>query len=81
MNEIWKPIKGYDGIYEVSSLGRVRSLDRHIVRKNDADYRLKGRILTLKRAERWRIWIFEPPLRKGAAYAGVAASLHDTFSS
>ena len=26
-------------------------------------------------------WIFEPPLRKGAAYAGVAASLHDTFSS
>ena len=22
-----------------------------------------------------------PPLRKGAAYAGVAASLHDTFSS
>ena len=24
---------------------------------------------------------FEPPLRKGAAYAGVAASLHDTFSS
>ena len=25
-NEIWKPIFGYDGIYEVSDLGRVRSL-------------------------------------------------------
>ena len=28
MNEVWKPIKGYEGIYEVSSYGRVRSLER-----------------------------------------------------
>lgn len=28
MNEIWKPITGYEGLYEVSNLGRVRSLDR-----------------------------------------------------
>ncbi len=28
MSEVWKPIKGYEGIYEVSSLGRVRSLAR-----------------------------------------------------
>ena len=27
-NEIWKPVPGYEGKYEVSSLGRVRSLDR-----------------------------------------------------
>lgn len=26
--EIWKPIAGYEGIYEVSNLGRVRSLPR-----------------------------------------------------
>ena len=26
--EIWKDIKGYEGIYQVSNLGRVRSLDR-----------------------------------------------------
>lgn len=26
--EVWLPIGGYEGIYEVSSLGRVRSLDR-----------------------------------------------------
>ena len=25
-NEIWKPIKGYEGLYEVSSLGNVKSL-------------------------------------------------------
>ena len=28
MKEIWKDIKGYEGIYQVSNLGRVRSLDR-----------------------------------------------------
>ena len=26
--EVWKDIKGYEGYYQVSSLGRVRSLDR-----------------------------------------------------
>ena len=27
--EIWKPIVGYEGLYEVSSYGRVRSLDKY----------------------------------------------------
>lgn len=25
-NEVWKPVKGYEGIYEVSNIGRVRTL-------------------------------------------------------
>ena len=28
MEESWKPVVGYEGLYEVSDLGRVRSLDR-----------------------------------------------------
>ncbi len=28
MTEIWKDVKGYEGLYQVSNLGRVRSLDR-----------------------------------------------------
>jgi len=28
VNEEWKAISGYEGVYEVSSFGRVRSLDR-----------------------------------------------------
>lgn len=29
-NEIWKDIKGYEGIYQISNLGRVKSLARKI---------------------------------------------------
>ncbi|MCO4627720.1 hypothetical protein Si044o_01680 [Streptococcus infantarius subsp. infantarius] len=27
-NELWKPVKGFEGVYEVSSEGHVRSVDR-----------------------------------------------------
>lgn len=30
MNEVWKDVIGYEGLYEVSNLGRVRSCDRYI---------------------------------------------------
>ncbi len=30
MNEIWKSIEGYEGLYEVSNLGNVRSLNWHL---------------------------------------------------
>ncbi|MDG9855590.1 NUMOD4 motif-containing HNH endonuclease [Pseudomonas nitroreducens] len=45
MQEIWKPIAGYEGLYEVSSLGRVRSLDRIVRYSNGKDRLTKGRIL------------------------------------
>ena len=31
MEEVWKPVKGYEGLYEVSSIGRVRSVKRNLV--------------------------------------------------
>lgn len=31
--EIWKDVKGYEGIYEVSNKGTVRSVDRVVVRE------------------------------------------------
>ena len=43
--EEWKPIVGYEGWYEVSSFGRVRSVDR-LVGYSDGSKRLhRGRIL------------------------------------
>ena len=31
MKEIWKDIKGFEGLYQVSNLGRVKSLRRNII--------------------------------------------------
>ena len=49
MEEIWKPVKDFEGYYEVSNLGRVRSIDRVIydtIRK--CDRLLKGKVLTIR---------------------------------
>lgn len=32
--EIWKDIKGFEGLYQVSNLGKIRSLDREITKPN-----------------------------------------------
>lgn len=42
---IWKPVVGYEGWYEVSNMGRIRSLDRTIVDKNGLVKHLSGKIL------------------------------------
>lgn len=39
--EEWKPIPGFEGVYEVSDLGRVRSLARKVARSN-------GRVLPVR---------------------------------
>ena len=44
-NEIWKTVKGYEGFYEVSNLGMVRSLDRKIKRSDGQVRNYKGKIL------------------------------------
>lgn len=43
--EIWKPIPGYEGRYEVSNQGRVRSLDRTVPGKDGRVTFFKGREL------------------------------------
>ena len=44
--EIWKDIEGYEGCYQVSNLGRVRSVDRTITRKDGVTVNVKGRVLS-----------------------------------
>ena len=43
MTEEWRPIVGYEGLYEVSNTGRVRSLDKY----DSMNRFLRGRILRL----------------------------------
>ena len=43
--EIWKDVPGYEGYYQASNLGRVRSVDRRIFTKNGQYRMYKGKIL------------------------------------
>lgn len=48
-NEYWVPIEGYEGWYEVSDQGRVRSVDRVVTFKNGKGSRFyKGQILKFR---------------------------------
>lgn len=48
-DEIWKDIEGYEGLYQVSNLGRVKSLDRVLKQKNGIEKKVKGVILKQNR--------------------------------
>lgn len=55
LNEKWKDIKGYEGLYQVSNYGRVRSIDREITQWNRFDnvkVIYKGKMLKFKRTNR-----------------------------
>lgn len=42
--EIWKPVPDYEGLYEVSSYGQVKSLERYVARKHSTRH-VKERVL------------------------------------
>lgn len=50
--EQWKSVVGYEGLYEVSSFGNVKSLDRVIHLPNGGTYTKPGRIMG-KRADKY----------------------------
>lgn len=45
MEEIWKDVKGFEGYYQVSNLGRIKSLSRAIVYKDGSIKHRKERIM------------------------------------
>ena len=47
MREVWKDLKGYEGYYQVSSMGRVRTLDRVIRKSDGTTQKRRGKISKL----------------------------------
>lgn len=45
---MYKSIKGYEGIYEVNEIGKIRSIDRKVKSKNGRTIHYKGKELKLK---------------------------------
>ena len=46
--EYWKPVVGYEGLYEVSNYGRIKSFDTYRKGNNGSIRCCKGRILKLR---------------------------------
>ena len=74
--EIWKPVVGYEGWYEVSNYGRVRSVDRFVNSKNDSLRMSKGHILkpTKKRNGYLVVSLMENNISKTIAIHRLVAS-------
>lgn len=47
--EVWRDIKGYEGIYQVSNLGRVKSLQREVNNTHCSKRTINEAILSVKR--------------------------------
>ena len=45
MEEIWQDIEGYEGCYQISTMGRIKSIDRYVPRKNGKLQHVHGRIM------------------------------------
>ena len=56
--EIWKDIQGYEGLYQISNLGRIKSLERMIITSNNITKKISEKIL-------------KPCLRKNGYYSIV----------
>lgn len=50
--EIWKDIKGYENLYQISNIGRVKSLNKIVTCKNGKKFKVKGKILKLTNHKR-----------------------------
>ena len=60
MKEIWKPIESFEG-YEISSLGRVRSVDRIKVTKFGVIRTIKGQLLSISGSKKgyWIVKLYK----------------------
>lgn len=46
VTEVWRDVVGYEGLYQVSNMGQVRSVDRIVTTKRGVKKRTKGRVLS-----------------------------------
>ena len=58
MQEVWKDIEGYEGLYQVSNMGRVRSLDRYVERRKQGRQFWKGKMLNPRKRKKGEEYLY-----------------------
>lgn len=72
--EIWVDICGYEGLYQVSNQGRVRSLDREICKNNNVKQFSKSFILKFEKSKGYNyVHLFKNGVRKRMAVHRLVA--------
>ena len=72
--EIWVDICGYEGLYQVSNQGRVRSLDREIYKNNNVKQVSKSFILKFEKNKGYNyVHLFKNGVRKRMAVHRLVA--------
>lgn len=67
MKEVWKDVPGFEGYYQASTLGRVRSVERIQVRSNGWPYKVQSKVLT--------------PTKDGNGYLRTAFSVNSKLTT
>jgi hypothetical protein len=52
MKDVWRNVENFEGLYQVSNFGRVRSMDRYVTRKQSGRNLIKGRTLSAAAGKR-----------------------------
>lgn len=62
--EVWRDVKGYEGLYQISNKGRARSLDREVDRGDNGILKIKGTTLKLGDNKGYRYFNASSPGKK-----------------
>jgi len=73
--EIWKDIKGYEGLYQVSNYGNIKSLKRTVPHGAIKTISKKEKIMTLKKTHKgyYSMQLYKGGKRKGYAVHRIVA--------
>jgi hypothetical protein len=74
-DEIWKDIKGYEGLYQVSNYGNIKSVKRTVPHAARRTISKKEKIMTLKKTHKgyYSIQLYKAGKRKGYAVHRLVA--------
>lgn len=76
-NEKWKPIIGYESLYEVSNLGRVRSLNRTVEHSRIGQQVVQGRIMRQNSSSKYaRVMLSKTGVTKQHSVHRLVANAH-----